>query len=55
MYNNTTSPGERLIARGHGRIVDEVEDEALWTTVERAMIRPIQAIDVSEILADADA
>jgi predicted ABC-type ATPase len=33
MYNNTTSPGEQLIARGHGRIVDEVEDNVLWTAV----------------------
>jgi predicted ABC-type ATPase len=30
VYNNTHSPGELLIARGHGRIVDEILDASLW-------------------------
>ncbi|HEX5106684.1 MAG TPA: hypothetical protein VFV87_22845, partial [Pirellulaceae bacterium] len=30
LYDNTQSPGESLVARGHGKLVDEVENEALW-------------------------
>jgi predicted ABC-type ATPase len=30
MYNNTHSPGENLIARGRGRIVDEIADPVRW-------------------------
>jgi predicted ABC-type ATPase len=30
VYDNTVSPGEVLIARGNGRIVEEVGDATLW-------------------------
>ncbi|HEY2415326.1 MAG TPA: zeta toxin family protein [Pirellulaceae bacterium] len=30
VYNNTVSPGEVLVARGRGRIVDEIEQPELW-------------------------
>jgi predicted ABC-type ATPase len=31
MYDNTQSPGEVLVARGHGRMVTEVGNETLWS------------------------
>jgi predicted ABC-type ATPase len=33
LYDNTRGPGESLIARGHGKLVDEVGNEALWNEV----------------------
>jgi len=36
MFNNTVSPGEVLIARGRGRMVDETEDDSLWQQLRRA-------------------
>jgi predicted ABC-type ATPase len=34
MYDNTQSPGESLIARGHGKLVDEVGNAALWSAIK---------------------
>jgi predicted ABC-type ATPase len=34
-YNNTNAPGETLIAAGHGTIIDEVHDAALWNSIRK--------------------
>jgi predicted ABC-type ATPase len=33
VYDNSVSPGEVLIAHGRGRIVEEVNDDQLWTSL----------------------